>query len=98
MIWKHRRPSKCGTAFDNNRNRSAAEHGRAGIIAASGKDGPRQPRTESRPHDELSDMSNSRFIAALDLGNVTRRRILPVSYTHLRAHETGRNLVCRLLL
>ena len=24
--------------------------------------------------------------------------ILPVSYTHLRAHETGRNLVCRLLL
>ena len=35
-----------------------------------------------------------------------RRRILeeaagisgPVSYTHLRAHETGRNLVCRLLL
>src|SRR5665213_2059809 len=28
---------------------------------------------------------------------VVRRRI-PVSYTHLRAHETGRNLVCRLLL
>src|SRR5674476_88878 len=25
-------------------------------------------------------------------------RICPVSYTHLRAHETGRNLVCRLLL
>src|SRR5674476_1011941 len=23
---------------------------------------------------------------------------IPVSYTHLRAHETGRNLVCRLLL
>ena len=23
---------------------------------------------------------------------------LTVSYTHLRAHETGRNLVCRLLL
>src|SRR5674476_1555990 len=22
----------------------------------------------------------------------------PVSYTHLRAHETGRNLVCRILL
>src|SRR5674476_1497498 len=22
----------------------------------------------------------------------------PVSYTHLRAHETGRNIVCRLLL
>ena len=24
--------------------------------------------------------------------------VRPVSYTHLRAHETGRNLVCRLLL
>ena len=24
--------------------------------------------------------------------------IVTVSYTHLRAHETGRNLVCRLLL
>ena len=33
---------------------------------------------------------------------LTCRRFLkvfgPVSYTHLRAHETGRNLVCRLLL
>ena len=28
----------------------------------------------------------------------TVRTSLPVSYTHLRAHETGRNLVCRLLL
>src|SRR5678809_755111 len=26
------------------------------------------------------------------------RRCVAVSYTHLRAHETGRNLVCRLLL
>src|SRR5665213_1031580 len=26
------------------------------------------------------------------------RGFFPVSYTHLRAHETGRNLVCRLLL
>ena len=25
-------------------------------------------------------------------------RLDAVSYTHLRAHETGRNLVCRLLL
>src|SRR5674476_1500680 len=25
-------------------------------------------------------------------------RLISVSYTHLRAHETGRNLVCRLLL
>src|SRR5674476_154480 len=27
-----------------------------------------------------------------------KEQIEPVSYTHLRAHETGRNLVCRLLL
>ena len=27
-----------------------------------------------------------------------RKKGAPVSYTHLRAHETGRNLVCRLLL
>ena len=26
------------------------------------------------------------------------RPLIPVSYTHFRAHETGRNLVCRLLL
>ena len=29
---------------------------------------------------------------------VARTGISTVSYTHLRAHETGRNLVCRLLL
>ena len=29
---------------------------------------------------------------------ITRSVQKPVSYTHLRAHETGRNLVCRLLL
>src|SRR5678810_692780 len=31
-------------------------------------------------------------------GCVMLHEILTVSYTHLRAHETGRNLVCRLLL
>ena len=31
-------------------------------------------------------------------GPVAINIIDPVSYTHLRAHETGRNLVCRLLL
>src|SRR5674476_1552287 len=29
---------------------------------------------------------------------VSKAGSIPVSYTHLRAHETGRNLVCRLLL
>ena len=30
--------------------------------------------------------------------NLRNSRRISVSYTHLRAHETGRNLVCRLLL
>src|SRR5674476_596364 len=33
--------------------------------------------------------------ARIKLG-VYRSLVIPVSYTHLRAHETGRNLVCRL--
>ena len=32
------------------------------------------------------------------LKGVVSKKIEAVSYTHLRAHETGRNLVCRLLL
>ena len=31
-------------------------------------------------------------------GHETQSNQNPVSYTHLRAHETGRHLVCRLLL
>ena len=40
------------------------------------------------------------FITAGDPDLKTTSEIMqsPVSYTHLRAHETGRNLVCRLLL
>ena len=37
----------------------------------------------------------------LGIGRINEASIMfhhPVSYTHLRAHETGRNLVCRLLL
>ena len=32
------------------------------------------------------------------ISQLVEARLEPVSYTHLRAHETGRNLVCRLLL
>ena len=32
------------------------------------------------------------------VGQLRRLRALPVSYTHLRAHETVLDLVCRLLL
>src|SRR5665213_4094895 len=43
---------------------------------------------------------NGQLLCGLDGGFKRILRILrePVSYTHLRAHETGRNLVCRLLL
>ena len=34
----------------------------------------------------------------IGLTDVKKDAFTPVSYTHLRAHETGRNLVCRLLL
>ena len=36
--------------------------------------------------------------AAAAAGIKYKDRTDTVSYTHLRAHETGRNLVCRLLL
>ena len=34
----------------------------------------------------------------VDLPDLQQRKIAPVSYTHLRAHETVLDLVCRLLL
>src|SRR5678809_4401 len=44
-------------------------------------------------HDEIS---NKLGIAeGTSKSNLAKAR-MPVSYTHLRAHETGRNLVCRL--
>ena len=39
-----------------------------------------------------------RFAYKLTADREEANDLLPVSYTHLRAHETGRNLVCRLLL
>ena len=40
------------------------------------------------------------IVNAANLNLIAFARFMPeaVSYTHLRAHETGRNLVCRLLL
>ena len=47
------------------------------------------------PYGSLEELSRSMKLH-LHMGRRVRR--VPVSYTHLRAHETGRNLVCRLLL
>src|SRR5665213_4326119 len=38
------------------------------------------------------------FLSPMTMAAEKLKRRPPVSYTHLRAHETGRNLVCRLLL
>src|SRR5678810_1381896 len=44
--------------------------------------------------DELEDIFNPTGLDCRQWVRIAK----PVSYTHLRAHETGRNLVCRLLL
>ena len=44
---------------------------------------------------EDKDGKQVRYLYVSDINEV---QDYPVSYTHLRAHETGRNLVCRLLL
>ena len=41
---------------------------------------------------------NPRFISVTYGAGGTTRTLTPVSYTHLRAHETRHDLVCRLLL
>ena len=48
----------------------------------------------------VMDMAVGMIVGAAFTAIVTSlvNNILTVSYTHLRAHETGRNLVCRLLL
>ena len=42
--------------------------------------------------------STGNTYAGYSFANTGGEYVKPVSYTHLRAHETGRNLVCRLLL
>ena len=43
--------------------------------------------------------NNTNFsVGVNEKGNFLTATSNTVSYTHLRAHETGRNLVCRLLL
>src|SRR5665213_3929750 len=59
-------------------------------------------KLQLRPHfSALMHLANRRALQAAGGRvwiNLDDRQITPVSYTHLRAHETGRNLVCRLLL
>src|SRR5665213_956090 len=56
----------------------------------------------TKPGGGYSYSSQSPHVASIVLRNLTGMELQdyinlkPVSYTHLRAHETGRNLVCRL--
>ena len=48
--------------------------------------------------DELLPVARA-FNQFLNLANIAEQyQLIPVSYTHLRAHETSLHLVCRLLL
>ena len=50
------------------------------------------------PLSEKDKASIATSTADLKAFSLSAARFMSVSYTHLRAHETGRNLVCRLLL
>src|SRR5659263_561226 len=52
----------------------------------------RLPHVQARPKDWDA------FFAAIGKDPVLPDGLAPVSYTHLRAHETRHDLVCRLLL
>src|SRR5665213_4512272 len=61
--------------------------------------GQRRRQKQSRPRDigrRPKPLERDALLHAFTSFRIRRRN--PVSYTHLRAHETGRNLVCRLLL
>eukprot|EP00658_Telonema_sp_P-2_P076119 TRINITY_DN66162_c0_g1_i1.p1 TRINITY_DN66162_c0_g1~~TRINITY_DN66162_c0_g1_i1.p1 ORF type:complete len:103 (-),score=9.17 TRINITY_DN66162_c0_g1_i1:12-320(-) len=51
--------------------------------------------TCSRPSRISHGQSNSKILISISASSIG---IIPVSYTHLRAHETPEHLVCRLLL
>src|SRR5665213_4180450 len=58
---------------------------------------------DKRPFQNTLDQARANLVQAksnlsFTESDFTRGQQLAVSYTHLRAHETGRNLVCRLLL
>ena len=56
-------------------------------------------RLDGVPDEQRTARFVCAIAAAFPDGRVeTVRGTMAVSYTHLRAHETGRNLVCRLLL
>ena len=74
---------------------SSAEFGRKEIsIAESEMPGLMALREE---YSETKPLKGARIIGCLHM-TIQTAVLIAVSYTHLRAHETKANLVCRLLL
>src|SRR5674476_1094630 len=59
---------------------------------------PRAPSRKEKPMSQSIEPHTRGWAPAPAPGCLDVFRTGAVSYTHLRAHETGRNLVCRLLL
>ena len=66
------------------------------ITGASGKTGYRITEEAMKKGIKVKQIVRKNSKIPENLKNTETFRT--VSYTHLRAHETGRNLVCRLLL
>src|SRR5665213_2221871 len=62
-----------------------------------GLDNPAGPHAGDLPNMTVDALGNADYDATTNRVSLTPGANT-VSYTHLRAHETGRNLVCRLLL
>src|SRR5450759_5549117 len=94
VVGRHRTRSRVGSGAARDRNLHAGQsadcpdlNGRLSPIAGQGvATGPQSPHGEALPH---------RLLGGAVASETTLR---PVSYTHLRAHETRHDLVCRLLL
>src|SRR5678810_669593 len=54
-----------------------------------------QRYTAAKVHEHVQNLDNVESLEGELLHYPYRDLSHPVSYTHLRAHETGRNLVCR---
>src|SRR5674476_1705969 len=72
----------------------AVAHGRRPGPAGVGA-GVRLGETEGGQLATRGQLGHPRALLFLGAEEPDRRRAKTVSYTHLRAHETGRNLVCR---